>query len=189
MTKDWFMPKDGGRAYWVTRAGIIFFAMKSDGAMATTASVEIVEVVAAWYRGTLLPRRDAPTLAKMLDIEADPDHRVIDAPKPEPIEIAGGITGLQKHLVAMAKANRNLDPAAIKTLFDQHDVVIAVWDDPQQFASPAADGPGFLTMKGFDIMLDKVKHSRGKKIPVSMGALWCNNKEHAEMLCRTYGAP
>jgi hypothetical protein len=49
---------------------------------------------------------------------------------------------LQKHLVALADKNRGLDPAAVKELFNEHQVVIAVW------RSSDAPGVGFLTLKG-----------------------------------------
>ena len=53
---------------------------------------------------------------------------------PSPIPIAGGSPGLQKHLVALAYKNCGLDPAALKELYNEHQVVIAVWRSPD---SPA----------------------------------------------------
>src|SRR5947209_6399343 len=111
--QDWFKSVDGEHAYWVTREGIIFFAMKADGDVATRAQVEIAQIVVAWYRGEIVPRSAAPTVSMLLGIDpADPQ------PPPEklpaPIEIAGGVSGLQKHLVKLAEQNRGRDHAALK---------------------------------------------------------------------------
>jgi len=46
---------DGERAYWLTREGVIFMTMKTDGKVAMRAQVEIAEIVAAWYRGQIPP--------------------------------------------------------------------------------------------------------------------------------------
>jgi hypothetical protein len=179
--KDWFKPVDGERAYWVTREGIIFFAMKTDGDVASRAQVEIAQIVVAWYRGEIFPRRAASTVEKLLGIDpADPQ------PSPEklpaPIEIAGGVSGLQKHLVKLAEKNRGLDHAALKELFDAHQVVIAVWQAEGEIPRPGkAPGPGFLMLKGADHLLAQAVCGH-KKIRATMTAVWCNNREHAELL-------
>jgi hypothetical protein len=80
------------------------------------------------------------------------------APAP-PVEIFAGVSGLQKLLVKLAEGNRGLDPAALKELYDQHQVVVAVWEDPSVVPSP-----GFLTLKGTDHLLAQVRRGGGKKI-------------------------
>ena len=118
--------------YLLTREGVILIAMVMDGDVAMRARVEIANIVAAWWRGQIVSRREAPTLADLLDDGPGSGWHEIDAPEPSaPIEIAGGVTGLQKHLVALADKNRGLDPAVLKTLFDEHQVVIAVWPSPE----------------------------------------------------------
>jgi hypothetical protein len=175
--KDWFRPVTGERGYWVTREGIIFFAMGTDGEVATEAKVEIANIVAAWYRGELVPRDAVPTVTRLMEVDpADPQPPA----EPEPIEIAGGVSGLQKHLVELAKQNRGLDHAALKQLFDAHQVVIAVWQSEDR-----SGVPGFLTLKGADYLFAQAKRGP-KKIRATMTAIWCNNREHAELLQQTF---
>jgi hypothetical protein len=178
--RDWYKPTthDGEPAYWVTREGVIFYAMTADGEIATRAQVEITNIVAAWYRGEIFPRSAAPTVAMLLDFDKHaPEHT---AELPAPIEIVGGVSGLQKLFVKMAEENRGLDHAALKELFEQHQVVVAVWQ-----AEDKTGGPGFLTLKGVDHLLAQVK--RGvKKIRATMTAIPCNSKEHAELLRQAF---
>jgi hypothetical protein len=105
--RDWYTPTthEGEPAYWMTREGVVFFTMKSDGKVAMQGQVEIANIVAAWYRGEIFPRSAAPTMAMIL--ESDKWEEVERSPAPpEPIEIVGGVAGLQKLLVEMAKKNR-----------------------------------------------------------------------------------
>jgi hypothetical protein len=44
------------------------------------------------------------------------------------VEIVGGVAGLQKLLVEMAKKNRGLDHTALKELYETHELVMAVWE-------------------------------------------------------------
>jgi len=179
--KDWYTPTttDGEpTAYWCTREGVIFYAIKTDGEVATRAQVEITNIVAAWYRGEIFPRSAAPTVAILLDFDKHaPEHT---AELPAPVEIAGGVSGLQKLLVKLAEENRGLDHAALKELVDQHQVVMAVWR-----AEDKSGGPGFLTLKGTDHLLMQVKRG-SKKIRATMTAIPCNNREHAELLQQAF---
>ena len=176
---DWFRSgtDNGERCYWVTREGIVFFAMLTDGKVTTQAKVEIAQIVTAWFRGEFFPRSAAPTMVKLLD--RDPATPQPPDPAPAPIEIAGGAVGLQKHLVEVAKQNRGLDHAALKQLFNDHQVVMAVWE------SSDAPGPGFLTLKGVEYLLDQARH-RPKKIRATMTTFWCNSREHAEILQQSF---
>jgi hypothetical protein len=185
--RDWFTSTtfdNGEPGYWLTREGIIFFAIKTDGDVATRAQAEIAQIVSAWYRGEIFPRSAAPTMAMLLEVDADAEADAKDSsyPKPplarpEPVEIFGGVSGLQKLLVEMANANRGLDAAALKQLYDTHQLVMAVWQ-----AEDKVHGPGFLTLKGTNYLLAEVKRRGTKKIKATMTAVWCNNREHAELL-------
>jgi hypothetical protein len=180
--RDWYKPTttdDKPTAYWVTREGVIFYAMKTEGEVATRAQVEITNIVAAWYRGEIFPRSAAPTVAMLLDFDKHaPEHT---AEHPAPIEIAGGVSGLQKLWIRMADENRGLDHAALKALFERHQVVMAVWQ-----AEDKTGGPGFLTLKGVDHVLAQVKRG-SKRIRATMTAIPCNSKEHAELLQQAFG--
>jgi hypothetical protein len=176
--RDWFRPTidNGEEAYLVTREGVIMLVVWMDGEVPTRARVEIANIVAAWYRGEIFPRSAAPTITMLLDH----DSREPQPPEsPPPIEIAGGVSGLQKHLVELAKENRGLSHAVLKKLFEQHQVVVAVWESPDK-----VPGPGFLTMKGVEYLLAQAKRNP-KKIRATMTALWCNSREHAELLQQT----
>jgi hypothetical protein len=84
--KDWYTPAtfdSGERGYWLTREGVIFFAMKSDGEVATRAQVEITNIVAAWYRGEIFPRSAAPTVAMFLEFDADAEADAKDSSYPK----------------------------------------------------------------------------------------------------------
>ena len=177
---DWFMPgTDGGeRCYWITREGVVMLAVWSDGEVATKARVEIANIVAAWYRGEIFPRSAAPTVAMLLDFDSKTPQPP-DGPT-APVEIAGGVSGLQKHLVKLAEKNRGLDHAALKQLFDEYQVVIAVWQSPDK-----VPGPGFLTLKGAEHLLAQAKRST-KKIRTTMTAIWANSREHAEILQQAF---
>ena len=87
---------------------------------------------------------------------------------------------MQKHLVKLAEENRGLDHAALKKLFEQHDVVVAVWQSPD-----VVPGPGFLTLKGADYLLAQVKRGT-KKIAATMTAIPCTSREHAELLQQAF---
>jgi hypothetical protein len=180
--QPWFTPTTTDNeptAYWVTREGVIFYAMKTDGEVATRAQVEITNIVAAWYRGEIFPRSAAPTVSMLLDFDKHaPEHT---AELPAPIEIAGGVSGLQKLWIRMAEDNRGCDHAALKELFDTHHVVMAVW-----YADDKSGGPGFLTFKGADYLLAQVRRG-AKKIRATMTAIWCNSREHAELLRQAFG--
>jgi hypothetical protein len=181
--EDWFRPTtiEGEPGYLVTREGIVFYTMKADGKIATQGQVEIANIVAAWWRGEIFPRSAAPTMSKIFDIpawESPPEP-----PAPEPIEIVGGVSGLQKLLVKMAQQNCGLDPAAVKQLFDQHQVVMAVWQSESELSEPR--GPGFLTLKGVEHLIDQVKRG-SKRTRATMTAIWCNNREHAELLRQAF---
>jgi hypothetical protein len=183
--RDWYTPTtldDGEPAYWLTREGVIFYAMKTDGKVATDVQVEITYIVAAWYRGEIFPRSAAPTLSMLLEVDpADPQS---PPERPAPVEIAGGVSGLQKLLVKLAEENRGLDYAALKQLFDAHQLVMAVWQ-----AEDKAHGPGFLTLKGTDYLIAQVKQRGTKKIKATRTAIWCNNREHAELLQQAFIGP
>jgi hypothetical protein len=118
-------------------------------------------------------------MVKLLD--RDPATPQPPDPAPAPIEIAGGASGLQKHLIEVAKQNRGLDHAALKQLFADHQVVMAVWES----VDCRSGGPGFLTVKGVEYLLDQARH-RPKKIRATMTAFWCNSKEHAEILQQAF---
>ena len=176
--KDWHKPTiiDCEPAYLISREGIVFFTMKTDGRVATQAQVEIAQIVAAWYRGEIFPRSAAPTMTRLFEIEPH-------TPQPEPIEaieIAGGVAGLQKLLVEMAKKNRGLDHAALKELYETHELVTAVWESDDK-----SRGPGFLTLKGTEHLFAQIKRST-RKIRTTMTAIWCNNREHAELLRQAF---
>jgi hypothetical protein len=179
MPADWYMPGTNGgeRCYWITREGVIMVAMWIDGKVATQAKVEIAQIVSAWYRGEIFPRSAAPTVAMLLNHDSK-------TPQPPeliaPIEIAGGVSGLQKHLVKLAEKNRGLDHAALKRLFDEHQVVIAVWESPDR-----VPGPGFLTLKGAGYLLAQAKRGP-KKIRATMTAFQANSREHAEILQQAF---
>jgi hypothetical protein len=176
---DWFKPGTDG-CYWITREGVIMLAMSMDGEVMTKAKVEIAQIVGAWYRGEIFPRSAAPTVAMLLDY----DSKESQPPEPTaPIEIAGGVSGLQKHLVKLAEKNRGLDHATLKQLFDKHQVVIAVW----QSSDKGPPGPGFLTLKGTEYLLVQVKRGP-KKIRATMTAISCNSREHAEILQQAFTA-
>jgi hypothetical protein len=166
------------RSYWLTRKHVIFITMAMDGDVANEAKVEITEIVAAWWQGRLFSRREAPTVVSLLDDSAG--YEEIDLPSPAPVEIAGGVSGMQKHLVALADGNRGLDHAALKQLFDAHQVVVAVWKDPD-----VVPGPGFLTLKGDEYLFEQVKR-RAKKIRATITAIPCSNKQHAELLQQAF---
>src|SRR5262245_25122935 len=111
--RDWYTPTtiDDEPAYWMTREGVIFYAMKTDGDVAKRAQVEITNIVAAWYRGEIYPRSAAPTVVMMLDFDKHaPEHT---AELPPPIEIAGGVSGLQKLWIRMAEDNRGASHTAL----------------------------------------------------------------------------
>jgi hypothetical protein len=134
---DWFRPTtiDGEPAYLMTREGVVFYTMKTDGKVATQGQVEIANIVAAWWRGEIFPRSAAPTMAKVFDAPAW-EELPPEPPAPTPIAIAGGVAGLQKFLIQKAKENRGLDHAALKELFDNHQVVMAVWEAKGELSSP-----------------------------------------------------
>jgi hypothetical protein len=166
------------RSYLLTLQGVVFLAMVSDGNVANQAKVEIAEIVRAWWHGRIVPRREAPTLTRIFDLGEElpgPEH------EPARITIAGGVSGLQKHLVALAAKNHGLDPAALKTLFDEHQVVVAVW------RSPDAPGMGFLTLRGAEHMFAQAKRG-ARKFTATMTAIPCTNKEHAELLQQAFSA-
>jgi hypothetical protein len=180
--KDWYTPTtiDGEPAYLLTREGVIFYAMKTDGDVATRAQVEIANIVAAWYRSEIFPRSAAPTVSMIFDHDAW-EPQPPEPTAPTPVEIAGGVSGLQKLLVKFAEKNRGLDHTALKQLFDTHQVVMAVWQ-----AEDEAHGRGFLTLKGTDYLIAQVKQRGTKKIRTTMTAIWCNNREHAELLQQAF---
>jgi hypothetical protein len=176
--RDWYLPGNGEPVYWISREGAIMLAMTADGKVATDAKVEIAQIVTAWFRGEFFPRSAAPTMIKLLDL--DPATPQPPDPAPAPIEIAGGAAGLQKHLVEVAKQNRGLDHAALKQLFDDHQVVMAVWESDDR-----SHGPGFLTMKGVEHLLEQARKNP-KRIRATMTAFWCNSREHAEILQQAF---
>jgi hypothetical protein len=165
------------RVYWLTREGVILITIIAEGNVPMRARVEIAQLVAAWWRGRLLPRREAPTVAMLLD--ESKYEELPEPPAPAPIEIAGGAAGLQKHLVALADENRGLDHAALKQLFDEHQVVVAVW------RSEDAPGSGFLTLKGAEEGLTQFRRG-AKKIRVTMTAIPVTNRDHAELLRQAF---
>ena len=161
------------RSYLLTLEGVIFVTMVADGNIANQAKAEIAQIVAAWWHGRIFPRREAPIITEIFNSGSE---------LPEPpaaVEIAGGVSGLQKHVVARADANRGLDHAALKELFDEHQVVVAVW------RSPDAPGMGFLTLKGAEYLFAQAKRG-AKKVRVTMTAIPCTNKEHAELLQQAF---
>jgi len=187
---DWYRPTtldDGEPAYWVTREGVIFYAMKTDGKVATQAQMEIATIVAAWYRGEILPRDAAPTVSMLLEFDKDAQaewEQEQAQQQPEPLEIVGGVAGLQKLLVKMAEQNRGLDHAALKELIDTHELVMAVYPAKGELISPP--GLGFRTLKGTEHLLAQIKQRRTKKAKATMTAVWCNNREHAELLQQAF---
>jgi hypothetical protein len=138
--------------------------------------------VAAWYRGELLPRSAAPTMSKVFEIDPADPQPTPEELAPPPLEIAGGVSGLQKLLIKMAEQNRGLDHAALKELIEAHEVVTLIWlDNPER-----ADSHAFLTLKGVNHLLAQVKRG-GKKIRATMTAIWCNSREHAKLLEQAFG--
>jgi len=93
------------------------------------------------------------------------------------------VSGLQKLLVKMAEENRGLDHAALKELYDTHQLVTAVWQAEGELSRPF--GYGFLTLKGTEHLIGQVKRG-SKKIRATMTAIWCNNREHAELLQQAF---
>jgi hypothetical protein len=155
--------------------------MKSAGKVPAQAQAEIAQIVTAWWRGEIFPRSAAPVMTRLFDIEpytSEPPEPSV----PAPIEIAGGVSGLQKLWIRMAEENRGADHAALKELFDTHELVVAVW----QAEDDKSGGPGFLTLKGVDHILAQVKRG-AKKIRATMTAISCNSKEHAELLRQAFG--
>jgi hypothetical protein len=179
--RDWYTPTtiDGEPAYWMTREGVIFYTIKTDGDVATRAQVEIANIVTAWYRGEIFPRSAAPTMLMILDSDKW-EEKELPPTSPEPVEIVGGVAGLQKLLVEMAKKNRGLDHAALKELYETHELVTAVWE-----AEDNSRGPGFLTLKGTEHLLAQVKRGT-KKFRATMTAFWANSREHAEILQQAF---
>jgi hypothetical protein len=165
------------REYWLTREHVIFLTMLAEGNVANAARHEIVDIVAAWYRGQIIPRREAPTIEMLL--ADDPDWPPQPSAPAAPVEIVGGASGLQRFLVRLAEENRGLDHAALKQLFDGHQVVVAVW------RSPDAPGEGFLTLKGIEYLLAQAKRG-AKKIRATTTAIPCNNREHAQLLQQSF---
>jgi hypothetical protein len=162
--------------YLLNLQQVVFLTMVADGNVANQAKAEIAEIVTAWWHGRLLPRREAPTVTSIFDLgEEMPGPE----PAPAPVHIAGGVRGLQKHLVALADKNRGLEPAALKELYNEHQVVIAVWP------SPDAPGHGFLTLKGATEGLTQFRRGASKYI-ATMTAIPCNNREHAELLQQAF---
>jgi hypothetical protein len=43
-------------------------------------------------------------------------------------------------------------------------------------------------LKGTEYLLGQVKRHGHKKIRATMTAIWCNNREHAELLRQAFGA-
>jgi hypothetical protein len=165
------------RGYLISQQGVVFLAMVSDGNVPNQAKVEIAEIVTAWWFGRIVPRREAPTLTSLFNLGEE-----LPGPEPEspaPITIAGGVSGLQKHLVALADKNRGLDHAALKELFDEHQVVIAVW------RSPDPPDEGFLTLKGIEHLAAQAKRG-ARKYTSTTTAIPCTNKEHAELLQQAF---
>jgi hypothetical protein len=147
--------------------------------------VEIAQIVAAWYRGEIVPRSAAPTVAMLL---GHADWREVDAlqssePVPPPVEIVGGVSGLQKHLIKLAEKNCGLDHATLKQLFDKHEVVVAVW--PAETKTKGPNDVGFLTLKGTDHLLAQIRRGT-KKLRATMTAIPCNNQEHAQLLQQAF---
>jgi hypothetical protein len=165
-----------GRHYLISQQGVVFLAMVSDGNVPNQAKVEIAEIVTAWWYGRIVPRRETPTLTSLFDLGEE-----LPGPEPAPVSIAGGARGLQKHLVALADKNRGLEPAVLKTLFDEHQVVIAVW--------PSLDPPGegFLTLKGIEHLSAQAKRG-ARKYTATMTAIPCTNKDHAELLQQAFAS-
>ena len=52
MTNDSTEPE-----YWLNRKHVIFMTMVSDGNVANEAKAEVVQIVDAWYRGQIVPRK------------------------------------------------------------------------------------------------------------------------------------
>jgi hypothetical protein len=163
-----------GRHYLLSQQGAVFITMVADGNVANQAKAEIAEIVTAWWYGRIVPRREAPTVTSLFNL-----GEVLPGPETapsSPIPIAGGTLGLQKHLVALADKNRGLDPATLKELYDEHQIVIAVWP------SPDAPGQGFLTLKGIEHLSAQAKRGARNKYTATMTAIPCNNREHAKLL-------
>src|SRR5262249_61946094 len=144
--------------------------------------VEIAQIVAAWWRGEIFPRSAAPTMSRIFDVPAW-EGPPPEPSAPEPIEIVGGVSGLQKLLVKMAEQNRGLDHAALKELYESHQLVMAVWQAEGELSEPR--GHGFLTLKGAEYLIGQVKRG-SKKVRGTITAVWCNNKEHAELLRQAF---
>jgi hypothetical protein len=186
--RDWYRPTtdNGEPAYLITREGVVLLAMGTDGNVAMDARVEIANIVTAWYRGEIFPRRAAPTIAHILDFESEEGIGYEpEPPAPAPIEIAGGAAGLQRLWISMAEKKRGLNPAALKDIFNAHQIVVAVWEG-EGALSGTPPGYGFLTLKGFKLALAQLKRG-AKKAAATMTAVWCNSKEHAELLQQALG--
>ena len=187
--RDWYQPAvdaSGQRHYWISREGVILLVETADGDVAMRGKVEIAQVVEAWFRGQLLPRSRAPTLASVLDEATYEPGRVRHGDPEEwhsePVEIVGGTAGLQKYLIALAEENRGLDHAALKKFYQDHEVVVAVW------RSTDAPGMGMETLKGAEYLLAQAKRGSPKKIRASITAIPCLDRNHAKMLQQAFGA-
>jgi hypothetical protein len=118
----------------------------------------------------------------LLEVDRDTEEPPASAP---PVEILGGVSGLLKHLVKLAEGNRGLDHATLKQLFDQHEVVVAVW--PAKTKTEGPNNVGLLTLKGTEHLLAQAKRG-AKKIRATTTAIPCTSKEHAEILHQAFSA-
>jgi hypothetical protein len=89
-----------------------------------------------------------------------------------------GREGIIMFLVELAEENRGLDHVTLKQLFNEHQVVVAVW--------PSSDGPRFLTLKGTEYLLAQTKRGTKKIKATTMTAFSCNSREHAEILQQAF---
>jgi len=89
-----------------------------------------------------------------------------------------GRDGIIMFLVELAEENRGLDHVTLKQLFNEHQVVVAVW--------PSSAGPGFLTLKGAEYLLAQTKRGTKKIKATTMTAFSCNSREHAEILQQAF---
>ena len=111
------------------------------------------------------------------DFEGVPAWRDTETWPPWPA--AQDMSDLEKHLVKLAEESRGLDHAALKRLYDEHEVVWAVW--PGKRARPAWV-VGML--KGSEYLLAQTKLGASGATAIS-----CADSEHAKLLQQTFMSP
>jgi hypothetical protein len=84
----------------------------------------------------------------------------------------------EKHVVKLAEENRWLDHAALKRLYDAHEVVVAVWRRRGMVVICSLKGHEYLRAQ------TKLGASGAKNIRAAVTAIPCTDSEHAKLLQR-----